>query len=148
MDARRAAPQTGERTEIGLLLRVAHRRAARAADDALRPLGIEGRHLGVLITLGRRGTLSQTQLGDALGADKSTMVRTVDDLERLGAASRRPDPADRRTRLVELTDDGRKLLGQALERAAGAADELFGHLSAQEQRTLRRLLIRVTDGPE
>jgi DNA-binding MarR family transcriptional regulator len=131
------------RGELGLLLRVAHRRASRAAADALRPLGIEPRHLGVLVTVGRGGLLSQTQLVDALGADKSAMVRTVDDLERLGAAVRRPAPGDRRTRLVELTASGRDLLRAAQRAAKDAADELFAGFSEPEYQQLRDLLARI-----
>jgi MarR family transcriptional regulator, lower aerobic nicotinate degradation pathway regulator len=140
-----APPSAGTRarTELGLLLRVAHRRAARTADEALHPLGIEGRHLGVLVTLARRGPLSQTQLVEALAGDKSGMVRTVDDLERLHAAVRRQDPADRRARRVELTDSGRELLTRARSLAGGAADELFGCLTDEEQQTLHRLLTRI-----
>jgi DNA-binding MarR family transcriptional regulator len=142
-----AVPSPGSplgRAELGLLLRVAHRRASRAADEALRPLGIEGRHLGVLLTLSRRGVLSQTQLVDALGADKSAMVRTIDDLERLGAATRRPDPADRRARLVELTESGRELLAEAQQAARQVADDLFGSFSESEYQLLKNLLTRVT----
>jgi DNA-binding MarR family transcriptional regulator len=34
------------------------------------------------------------------------MLELVDDLERLGYAERRPDPSDRRAKLVTLTDQG------------------------------------------
>ena len=57
------------------------------------------------------------------------MVRTVDDLERLGAAVRHPDPGDRRVRLVELTSTGRDLLDQAETVASNAAEDLFSVLS-------------------
>src|SRR3954451_15833747 len=112
----RTGTSTAARTatlELGLLLRVAHARTAKAASAAPAPLGIEGRHLGVLISLGSRGPLTQTQLVDLLGSEKSGMVRTVDDLERLGAAVRSPAPGDRRARLVELTPTGRDLLARA-----------------------------------
>jgi MarR family transcriptional regulator, lower aerobic nicotinate degradation pathway regulator len=131
---------------LGLLLRVAHRRAARAATEALRPLGIEGRHMGVLLTLSRRGGAeSQSGLIDALGSDKSAMVRTIDDLEQLGAAVRRTDPQDRRARVVELTDEGRELLARAAPLARAAADDVFGSLTEDEQRMLERLLSRIAE---
>jgi DNA-binding MarR family transcriptional regulator len=132
--------------QLGMLLRVAHARAARTANEALRPLGLEGRHLGVLFVLDRRGALSQTQIGDELNADKSAMGRTVDDLERLGAAVRRADPADRRARQVSLTADGRRLVAEAKEVAAEAAAGIFRDLSAAEQATLHDLLSRVARG--
>jgi DNA-binding MarR family transcriptional regulator len=130
--------------ELGLLLRLAHRRTAGAASDALRPLGVEGRHVGVLIALDRQGPLTQTQLVDALNSEKSAMVRTVDDLERLGAVRRSPAPSDRRARLVDLTDTGRELLRDAQPVASEALLRLFGSLSEEEQRTLHQLLTRYT----
>jgi DNA-binding MarR family transcriptional regulator len=130
-------------TQLGMLLRVAHARAARTANEALRPLGLEGRHLGVLLVLDRQGPLSQTQIGERLGADKSAMGRTVDDLERLGAAVRRADPADRRARQVSLTADGERLVAEAKQVAARTADGIFHQLSESEQIALRDLLTRV-----
>ena len=133
------------RTELGLLLRRSFRRAARTANAALRPLDIEGRHLGVLLTLGRRGPLTQTQLVDALGSEKSQMVRTLDDLERRGAAARRPDPIDRRAHLVELTGTGRDLLARARELADDAAAQVFADLTDEDQQVLHSLLSRIAD---
>jgi DNA-binding MarR family transcriptional regulator len=130
-------------TELGMLLRVAHARAGRRANEALRPLGLEGRHLGVLLVLDRAGPLSQTRIGDELGADKSAMGRTVDDLERLGAAERRADPADRRARQVSLTAEGEQLVASAKRIAAETADGIFRELTTEEQVTLRDLLTRV-----
>jgi MarR family transcriptional regulator, lower aerobic nicotinate degradation pathway regulator len=130
-------------TQLGMLLRVAHARAGRRANEALRPLGLEGRHLGVLLVLDRSGPLSQTRIGEELGADKSAMGRTVDDLERLGAAERRADPADRRARQVSLTAEGVQLVARAKRAAAETADEIFQELTVEEQITLRGLLTRV-----
>lgn len=126
------------------MLRMAHRRAARAATEALDPLHVEGRHLGVLITLTRRGPLTQTQLVQALGSEKSAMVRTLDDLETLDAVTRRAAPADRRARIVTLTDTGRHLLRQAQPLAAQAARNVFGCLTEDEQQVLHQILARLT----
>ncbi|MEK8105286.1 MarR family winged helix-turn-helix transcriptional regulator [Micromonospora sp. M12] len=40
--------------------------------------------------------------------DKTTMVVTLDQLERAGLAERRPVPTDRRARLVAVTPAGRR----------------------------------------
>jgi DNA-binding MarR family transcriptional regulator len=128
-----------------MLLRRAHSRAARTVNGALRPIGIEGRHLGVLLTLARSGPLSQTQLVEALGSEKSQMVRTVDDLERRGAVARRPDPVDRRAHLVELTGAGQELLAGARKRADDAAGQIFAGLGEDELQVLHALLTRIAD---
>src|SRR5215469_5217043 len=107
------AAQNTRVSRIGPLLRQAQRRSGRAFSAALRPLGIEGRHYGVLYHLNLLGPLSQRRLMDLTGEDRSSMVRTMDDLERLGLAERRPDPTDRRAHAVELTDAGRHVRAEA-----------------------------------
>jgi MarR family transcriptional regulator, transcriptional regulator for hemolysin len=65
---------------------------------------------------------TQTQLANILGLDKTTMMVTLDELEREGLAERRPVPSDRRARLVAVTAAGRKLLRKA-DKAFGEANE-------------------------
>jgi DNA-binding MarR family transcriptional regulator len=129
-------------TRICPLLRLAHRRASREFTEALRPLAIEGRHYGVLLSLGLHGSLSQRQLIDRTGSDKSGMVRTVDDLEARGLAVRRPSPADRRAYAVELTETGRALHAEAGRIADSVAARLLDCLSEDEQSTFCALLER------
>ena len=128
--------------DLALLIRLAHRRVTAAIADALRPFDVEDRHVGVLRTLRRLGPLSQRQLIDALGSDKSAMVRTVDDLERQGFAWRAPAAGDRRAYAVELTPAGRDLLADAERIVDRVGAELLAGLSPAERDTLRELLRR------
>jgi MarR family transcriptional regulator for hemolysin len=51
---------------------------------------------------------TQIQLAALADLDKTTMVSTVDDLERLGLAERRPSATDRRARIIAVTPQGRR----------------------------------------
>jgi len=133
------------RARIGPLLRNAHRRAAQTFAEALRPLGIEGRHYGVLQNLVRQGPLSQRGLIDLTFSDKSQMVRTVDDLEARGLAVRRPSPTDRRAYAVEITDEGRALFAQASLVADEVAARLLHRLNEDDQDQLCTLLERLIE---
>jgi MarR family transcriptional regulator, lower aerobic nicotinate degradation pathway regulator len=135
------------RTELGLLLRMAHAKAARSFGDALAPLHLEGRHFGVLLTLARLGPVIQSRLISELRSDKSAMVRTVDDLENQGLVTRTPVPGDRRARTVALTDRGRQRLaeGRTVSEEVGAA--VFAGLDDADVATLHRLLRRFLDPP-
>ena len=59
-----------------------------------------------------RVPLSQRQLMDYLGSDKSAMVRSIDDLEALELCIRKPDEHDRRAHAVELTARGKEVYDQ------------------------------------
>jgi DNA-binding MarR family transcriptional regulator len=50
------------------------------------------------------------QLGDM---DKTTMVVTVDALEKAGLAERRPSTEDRRARIIAVTEEGAKVAEQS-----------------------------------
>lgn len=128
--------------EFGLLLRLAHQRAARQFSQALTPMGIEGKHVGVLMTLARLGPASQSRLIGELQSEKTAMMRTVDALEHQGLVRRRPVPGDRRARTIELTDKGRRHLTDAIKIAQRVTDDLLACLTPAEREHLRDLLAR------
>ena len=128
--------------QIGPLLRQAHRAAATAFTDALRPLGLQSRHFGVLLALHRAGPLSQRQLIDQLGSDKSSMVRLIDDLEARDLCTRTPATGDRRAYAVQLTDTGRDVFAQAERTAVTIAEALLSSFTGEERRQLQDLLTR------
>jgi DNA-binding MarR family transcriptional regulator len=132
---------------IGFLLRQAHQRASSAFAEALEPLGIAGRHFGVLHNLSRSGPLSQRELVDRVASDKTSMVRTVDDLERAGLAARRPTPGDRRVHSVEITDRGREALAEAEQTARQVTTRLMAHLDPAKRSQLVELLAEFLQGP-
>lgn len=129
----------------GLLLNMAHRAANRAFREALSGLNIDPRHFGVLLQLARAQPLSQRQLIDLLGTDKSAIVRTVDELEQRGLVVRGPAPHDRRAHAVTLTDAGRIRYDEAELAAVRAAKQIFGRLSPQEHRDLDDLLRKIIE---
>ena len=112
---------------------------------ALAERELETSNYGVLVALGDFGVLSQQQLADRLGADKSHVVRLIDQLERRGLLTRAPDPTDRRRHQIELTPAGRKLLRHVATGVERAESEYLGTLSNADRRTLTNLLQRVLD---
>lgn len=61
----------------------------------------------VLIRLGKEGPASASALAAAERVRPQSMARTVAALEQAGLVERRPDPDDRRRRLLDLTAQGR-----------------------------------------
>ena len=133
-------PEEGSPFAIGLLLRQAHDHVAAAMDDALAPFGIERRHLMVLMRLHASGPLSQRDLVAQTNHDKASIVRIVDDLERLDLASRQLVPGDRRLRAVTLTEHGRDFFTQAHQAAEPAAAAATAALTPAQTQQLQRLL--------
>jgi DNA-binding MarR family transcriptional regulator len=52
---------------------------------------------------------TQAALAAKIGADKTRIIGTLDELQAAGLIARRPDPADRRARLLSITPDGSRV---------------------------------------
>jgi MarR family transcriptional regulator, transcriptional regulator for hemolysin len=86
---------------------------------------------------------TQTELARIIGLDKTTMMVTLDELERDGFAERRPLPTDRRARVVAVTSAGRKLLRKADAAFAAANERILACLPADERDVFLRALERL-----
>ena len=73
-------------------------------------LGVTPGEARVLATVARFGPLRQSDLGDLTGMGAMSVTAFLDRLEKAGLIRRRPDPQDRRAKLVQVTDDAAPLL--------------------------------------
>ena len=92
----------------------------------------------------RMGGIRLTELADRAQLSLAATSELVNDLESLGYLIRRPDPADGRAKLIDLTDRGRQLMTDAGTRVADIErrwSALVGERTfAQMCRTMQRLL--------
>ena len=108
-------------------------------DELFRRLHDEGfgdivpRH-GVVLAYLRHEGVRATELARLSGHVKQVIGVIVDDLETLGYVERRPDPADRRAKLVVPTDRGREQMSAA---ASIMADAMNRHSRSFRIRTRR-----------
>ncbi|MBU0507547.1 MarR family transcriptional regulator [bacterium] len=108
--------------EIALprLLILAGELTVRAGDQLVfGPFGLNVPKFSILATLLiYGGTPSMTELREAnfIMVSPSSITSLVDDLEARGLLRRIPSPSDRRVSLIEITDEGRRLLDQVMER--------------------------------
>ena len=93
-------------------------RAARALtrrfDEAFRPLGLTSGQYSLLMSLNRPRPASIGSVAALLAMDRTTLTANLKPLERRGLVRSEVDPADRRGRLLSLTDAGRALLQSAV----------------------------------
>ncbi len=77
---------------------------ARIGDARLRGLGIATAQLPVLTALKHGALLSQTELARWAKVEQPTMAQMLARMERDGLIRREPDPNDRRSSLIALTE--------------------------------------------
>jgi MarR family transcriptional regulator, transcriptional regulator for hemolysin len=117
---------------LGWMLDQANHSLGSEVAAALGPLGLGQRGFCVLSAAIDAG-LTQTELAGMIGLDKTTMVVTVDDLERKGYAERMPSPTDRRARVIKVTGAGRDKVAEGQEIVMRVQDEVLDSLP-QDQR--------------
>ena len=76
----------------------------------------------VLTALDDTPVRTQAALADAIGADKSRIIGTLDELQDAGLIERTPDPNDRRVRLLSITPKGRRV-GRSIRKGIRARED-------------------------
>jgi DNA-binding MarR family transcriptional regulator len=89
---------------------------------------------------------TQAQLAEIGDMDKTTMVVTVDALEKAGLAERRPSARDRRARIIAVTEKGAQVAVESQAIADRVHEEALGSLPEAEREVLLRALNRLVGG--
>ncbi|WP_108989515.1 MarR family winged helix-turn-helix transcriptional regulator [Streptomyces coelicoflavus] len=83
---------------------------------------------------------TQIQLAEIGDMDKTTMVVTVDALEKAGLAERRPSSTDRRARVVAVTGEGARVAGRSQKIVDRVHREALAALPETDRKALLRTL--------
>ena len=137
-----AAPPEALASDLCWLLYRANVNQKAELEAAMVETGLTQRKHQILAT-GLDAEHTQTELARIIGLDKTTMMVTLDELERDGLAERRPLPADRRARIVAVTSDGRTLLRKADAAFAAANERVLSRLPEDERPVFLRALERL-----
>lgn len=108
--------------------------------------GVEPWEFDVLAALRRAGSPYQLSPGRLLRATmvtSGTMTNRIDRLSRRGLVERAPDPHDRRSVVVTLTDAGRRTVDGAFESLLDRERHLLAELPESDRASLAALLRRL-----
>lgn len=87
---------------------------ARRFDDALRPFDLTNGQFSLLMSLNRPEPPAMAPVASLLSMDRTTLTAALKPLEKRGLVNVTRDPADRRSRILHLTEAGRQLLARAV----------------------------------
>jgi DNA-binding MarR family transcriptional regulator len=124
---------------------------ARHQEHVFGQFGLNRGDVGVLSALriaGPPNRLSPTRLFKGLMLSSAGITSRLDRLEKRGLIRRSRDPNDRRGVQVELTDDGRMVLEQAVKANTAAESDLISGLGANDRTILAALLKKLLSGLE
>ncbi len=130
---------TARLSRIGPLL-------ARRQEEVFDRFGLSRGEVGALSALRISGSpyrLSPTRLAKGLMLSSAGITSRIDRLERRGLVRRLDDPDDRRGVLIELTDEGRDVVDEAVAALAISDRQLLDRLDPHEVDQLEGLLRKV-----
>ena len=119
---------------IGLLLRLVYQHYSQEIETALHEVGfddIRPSAANVFPFVAPEG-ITVSDLAELARVRKQTMAQAVDQLERTGYVERRPNPRDRRSRLVFLTERGSSV-PPVTHAAAARVEERWAELTSREE---------------
>ncbi|WP_303635538.1 MarR family winged helix-turn-helix transcriptional regulator [Stenotrophomonas tuberculopleuritidis] len=105
--------------------------------------GLSQVQYAALIVLDEMETCDQQTLCSRVGIDKATGTYVVEKMVQADLVAARPDPENRRRKLITLTRDGRKALETTIPQARRANTQVGANLSAEEREQLGHLLSRL-----
>ena len=111
--------------------------------DRLKDVALTPALMYFVYYVGMHDGCAQREMNEALCIDEGYSTRSVAKLVDLGLLEQRPNPNDRRSKLLQLTDEGRSSLELARRTVNEWNEKVLACLSDEEQNTLYDLLGRV-----
>lgn len=130
------------KASVGGLLSRVKMKLFDALEAELEPLGITAAQYVILVNLAS-GVDSASGLCRSVSYDPGAMTRMIDRLEKKRLVKRVPCAEDRRVIKLALTDEGRAVYPQLVEKAAGVLNDRLSGFTKEEVKQLERLLERM-----
>jgi DNA-binding MarR family transcriptional regulator len=99
----------------------------------------------VLSRLGEEPPRTQAAFAESIGADKTRIIGVLDELQDRGLIDRRPDPADRRARLLSITPAGHRMQARVQREIQRNEERLLARLSRGDREAFLRALRILSD---
>lgn len=129
-----------------LHLQRAARAIGRRFDEALRPVALTHGQYSLLVSLNRPEPPKIGDVAHLLAMDRTTLTANLKPLERRGLITVSPDPSDRRSRRLALTEAGRDLLAEAVPIWRATHDDVDMLLGGGDSSALKADLLALTFG--
>ena len=125
---------------IGYLLSDNSRLLRRLFDQRVSNLGLTAVQARLLLSLEKFPARNQAFYADRIEVEPITLTRLVDRMEEAGWIERRPDPQDRRARILALTEKAQDIVKPLRGIVDRLVEDILEGLDAEERERLARLL--------
>ncbi len=134
---------------IGLEIGITIRRWRARMDERLAPLGLtQAKWVPLRYLSNAGGSLPQRKLLERVGIEGPSLVRILDELERLGLIERQNCSFDRRTKTICLTECVKPMIEEIEKRSAQLRNEIFDGITDQDVAVFRKVLAQISHNLE
>jgi DNA-binding MarR family transcriptional regulator len=126
--------------QVGYWLRRAYQRHMAIFTGIMSDLDLTSMQFAALVKLHELKAVSQTELGRLTGMDRATISGVVARLKRRNLVLYKPDPLDKRSRIIALTPAGDTLLHEAMQRIGRVTEQTLEPIGAADRDSLRAIL--------
>jgi MarR family 2-MHQ and catechol resistance regulon transcriptional repressor len=113
-----------------------HRALRLLAEQSIANAGLCLTDFAALEALLHKGSLSISEIQDKVQLASGSMTAAIDRLEKHGLVVRKSTASDRRARIVQLTEEGKRVAAACFEKHASDLEDLMSVLSANEKQQL------------
>jgi DNA-binding MarR family transcriptional regulator len=137
-------PSKARRPDLAAMLAPLLRELIAAELPVLAEHGVSMWGYAVLLALDESPVRTQAALAEAIGADKTRIIPTLDELQAKGHIERHVDPDDRRVRLLSITKSGRHVKDEVQKEIQRGEERWLSVLPADERRVFLSALQNIT----
>ncbi|MEV4264969.1 MarR family transcriptional regulator [Kribbella sp. NPDC049584] len=116
--------------------------------EALDEHGLSVQQYGTLLCVRKDPGLTIADVGRVVGTTRQSANELITGMERAGLVERRPNPKDRRTQQIHLTDAGARRLDEATPAIRKVEDELEASFTAADRSAARAWLAHMVTAVE
>jgi DNA-binding MarR family transcriptional regulator len=128
---------------FGFILHETARLLTRRFDQQAKSIGLTRAQCQALAYLARHEGINQTGLAELMDIECISLARLIDRMEQAGWVERRPDPADRRARLLFMTEKAKPIFARIRAVGQEVRKEALAGLTAEDAERLLDLLLQV-----
>jgi DNA-binding MarR family transcriptional regulator len=121
-----------------------HMQLMRTLDRRMAEHGASLARTKLLLCLQKEGPLRATAIAEFFNQSPRTVTEGIDGLERDGLVERRPDPSDRRAKLIQITAKGVEAVARTEPLRRQIIDQTFGTLQPHERESLGAVLEKLS----
>ena len=137
-------PSKARRPDLAAMLAPLLRELIAAEVPVLKEHDVSMWGYAVLLALDESPVRTQAALAESIGADKTRIIPTLDELQTKGYIERHADPDDRRVRLLSITTSGRLVKDTVQKDIQRGEERWLSVLSTDERRVFLNALQNIT----